>query len=153
EHERGGGAVPERVDDKPGLEDVDSAREPALDDAPAASDCNHGYILAHSRRSAYARRVLFTPARHEPLHDRTFSESAARDAIGRIVERAAGELDRDDGRWPLDVADADAEGDGPGSGLYFGAAGIAWALGELEADGYAAGEVVDRAFVERLEER
>jgi hypothetical protein len=101
----------------------------------------------------YDRRVLFTPDRHEPLADRPYSEVAARAAIARIVERAVRELDRADGRWPLEPADALSEGDGPASGLHCGAAGVAWALEELAADGYAPAGVVDRALVEALEER
>jgi lanthionine synthetase-like protein len=97
--------------------------------------------------------VLFTPARHEPLGGPRFSEAAAREAIGRIAARAERELDTADGRWPLDPADVVREGEGPGSGVYHGAAGVAWALGELAAEGYVAPGVVDREFVEALETR
>jgi hypothetical protein len=96
--------------------------------------------------------VLFTPERHEPLAGPGFSEDAARAAIARFAERAERELDAADGRWPLDPEDALDDYEGPGSDLYCGAAGIAWALGELAADGYAETSV-DRAFVERLEEK
>jgi hypothetical protein len=96
---------------------------------------------------------LFTPARHEPLADGRFSEASAREAIGLIAARAEQELDRETGRWPLEPADALSEGDGPASGVYCGAAGVAWALGELAAAGYAASEMVDRELVEALEVR
>jgi hypothetical protein len=89
--------------------------------------------------------VLFTPARHEPLADRPFTEAAARDAIAVIAARAKHELDATDGRWPLDPADRESEDEGPASGLYHGAAGIAWALGELDPG------LVDRGLVEALE--
>jgi hypothetical protein len=95
--------------------------------------------------------VLFTPARHEPLADRRFSEAAAREAIVRIAARAERELDAADGRWPRDPADALSEGAGPESGLYCGAAGVVWALDELAAQGFLAPESVDGALVEALE--
>src|SRR3954447_14094389 len=84
-----------------------------------------------SRPEARAAAVLFTPERHEPLAGHRFSEDAAREAIARIVERAARELDRADGRWPLDREDARHEEEPPASDLYCGAAGVAWALAEL----------------------
>jgi hypothetical protein len=95
--------------------------------------------------------MLFTPERHEPLAVAWLGEAAARDAIARIADRAGRELDAADGRWPLDPEDAIREDDGPASDLYCGAAGIAWALDELASRGYS-DVVVDRAFVERLED-
>ena len=90
--------------------------------------------------------MLFTPERHEPVTGSPFVESGARAAIDRIVARTEAELDRADGRWPLDGADREREDEGPSSALYHGASGIVWALGEL------AGEpVFDRQFVESLE--
>jgi hypothetical protein len=96
--------------------------------------------------------MLFSPDRHEALSDRPFSEAAAREAIARIAARAERELDAADGRWPLDPADAE-EGAGPSSELYWGAAGVAWALGELANEGYVASAAVDRELVEALETR
>jgi len=90
--------------------------------------------------------VLYTPERHEPLVEHRFTEAIARVAIDRIVTRAERELDRADGRWRLDPDDAESEQDGPASGLYCGAAGVLWALGELGAH-------VDRATVEALEQK
>ena len=52
-----------------------------------------------------------------------------------------------EGLWPLDTADVDREGEGPTSALYHGAAGISWALGELDPG------LVDRELVEALEAR
>jgi hypothetical protein len=95
--------------------------------------------------------VLFTPARHEPLAGRRFSEAAAREAIARIAARAGRELDAADGRWPLDPADGDSAGSGPASRLYDGAAGVAWALDVLAAEGYVAPGLIDRGLVEALE--
>src|SRR5439155_5684893 len=73
--------------------------------------------------------------------------------ITRIAARTERELDAADGRWPLDPVDAGSEGAGPSSSLYWGAAGVAWALGELAAEGYVAPGVVDRELVEALEAR
>ena len=90
--------------------------------------------------------MLFTPDRHETLAGERFSEASAREAIARIAARAERELDTADGRWPLDPADAEREDEGPSGAVYHGAAGIAWALGELGAP-----DAVDRGFVEALE--
>jgi Lanthionine synthetase C-like protein len=97
--------------------------------------------------------VLFTPDRHEPLAERPFSEAAAREAIARIATRTERELDAAEGLWPRDPADAQSPGEGRASSLYWGAAGVAWALGELAAEGYLAPGVVDRGLVEALEAR
>jgi Lanthionine synthetase C-like protein len=94
--------------------------------------------------------VLFTPDRHEPLADRPFSEAAAREAIARIAARAEQELDAADGLWPRDPADVQRPGEGRASSLYWGAAGVAWALDELAAESYAARQLVDRELVEAL---
>jgi hypothetical protein len=91
--------------------------------------------------------VLFTPGRHEPLTGSPFREASAREAIERIVARAEGELDVADGRWPLDPADAEPDDEHAASCLYHGAAGIAWALGELDPG------LVDREFVGGLADR
>jgi hypothetical protein len=91
--------------------------------------------------------MLFTPTRHEPLVDRPFSEAVSQEVIERISARAERELDASEGRWPLDPADVEREGEVPASALYHGAAGISWALGELGPG------LVDRELVEALEAR
>jgi Lanthionine synthetase C-like protein len=91
--------------------------------------------------------MLFTPTRHEPLAGRPFSEAGTWEAIERIAVRAERELDPKEGLWPLDTADVEREGEGPASALYHGAAGILWALGELDPG------LVDRKLVEALEAR
>lgn len=96
--------------------------------------------------------MLSTPAFHAPLAGRPFSDAAARDAVARIAARAVDER-LADGRWPLDPADATREDEGPASGLYCGAAGVAWALDELADAGYAAPRLVDREFIGTLEAR
>lgn len=96
--------------------------------------------------------MLFTPERHEPLTDEPFTEAAAREAIERIAARAEAELDRADGRWPLDSEDRDTDDEGPPSVVYHGAAGIVWGLGELADKGYCE-PVGDRGLVEALESK
>jgi hypothetical protein len=88
--------------------------------------------------------MLFTTTRHEPLADRPFSEAVAHEVIERIAARAEQELDPVEIRWPLDPADVEREGEGPASALYHGAAGILWALGELDPG------LADRELVEAL---
>jgi hypothetical protein len=97
--------------------------------------------------------VLFTPARHEPLADREFSEASAREAIARIAARAEQELDAERGLWPRDPTDVIRRDEGPAASLYWGAAGIAWAYEELAAEGYVAHGFLGRELVEALEAR
>jgi hypothetical protein len=85
--------------------------------------------------------MLYTPDRHEPLPEQSFTEAAAHDAIARITARAEHELDASTGLWPRDPADAMRPGEGRAASLYWGAAGIAWALAEL-------GNIVDRDAVD-----
>jgi hypothetical protein len=92
--------------------------------------------------------MLFTPARHEPLGDTHFSDADARDAIARIGARADEELDTTTCLWPRDVTDEQNSGEGRASSLYWGAAGIAWALGELGVADY-----LTEDFLEALEQR
>ena len=91
--------------------------------------------------------MLFTPARHEPLVGRPFSEAFARAVVERIAVRAQRELDAAAGLWPLDPADAEREGEPRACALYHGAAGISWALGELDPG------LIDREVVDALETR
>jgi hypothetical protein len=92
--------------------------------------------------------MLFTPARHEPLADTRFSGGAARDAIARIGARADDELDASTSLWPRDSTDEQKPGEGRASSLYWGGAGVAWALGELQVADYVTAD-----FVEALEHR
>jgi len=96
--------------------------------------------------------VLFTPRRHEPVEGGRFSEAAALDAIARIAMRAEQELAAD-GLWPRDPADAQRPGEGRASSLYWGAAGVAWALDELAAESYVARGIVDPGLLEVLAAR
>jgi hypothetical protein len=96
--------------------------------------------------------VLFTPTCHEPLAGPRFSEGTALESIARITARAEQELAAD-GLWPRDAVDAQTPGEARASSLYWGAAGVAWALAELAAEGYVAREIVDRELVEALAAR
>jgi hypothetical protein len=93
--------------------------------------------------------MLFTADRHEPLRDARFSEGAARAAIERIAARAEEELDASTSLWPRDPTDELRPGEGRASSLYWGAAGIAWALAGLRAADYVTADFLD-ALLDRL---
>jgi hypothetical protein len=97
--------------------------------------------------------MLHTPERHEPLADDPFSDSAARAAIARIAARAGQELDRTDCLWPRDPTDEMQPGEARASSLYWGGAGVVWALGELRDAGHADADFMDLDFVQALERR
>src|SRR5215213_7103152 len=59
-------------------------------DSPRLTICRD---CASSGRPPSIARVLYTPARHEALAHRRFSEAAAREAIAHIAARAEQELD------------------------------------------------------------
>jgi lanthionine synthetase-like protein len=80
----------------------------------------------------YLYVVLYTRDRHEPLDEGRFTEANARAAITRIVERT--ERERSGTLWPRDREDRIGD-EGASASLYWGAAGIAWALGELGMQG------------------
>jgi hypothetical protein len=79
--------------------------------------------------------VLFDPTRHEPLLDRPWREAEARAAIERIAGDAEAQFSND--CWPVHPLDADVAGTEPRYSLYFGAAGVAWALHYLQRVGAA----------------
>jgi len=77
--------------------------------------------------------ALYDPARHEPLADTRWDESAARLAAGRIVAEAEAAFDPG-GLWPLHPRDLEAGDEARARGftsLYLGAAGTSWALSRL----------------------
>ena len=93
--------------------------------------------------------MLFTPSRHEPLGDARFSAGAAREAIARIAAHAKDELDATACLWPRDPTDELEPGEARASSLYWGGAGVAWALGELDAADYVTADFV-AALAHRL---
>lgn len=90
--------------------------------------------------------ALFDPARHEPLDTGlAWSEARAREAIHAIV-RDSEQARMPDGGWP--VHPLDEEGAVPRGGfksLYFGAAGVIWALWYLQREGAATPAALDPA--------
>jgi hypothetical protein len=85
---------------------------------------------------------LFRPAEHEPLQAAEWDSARAEEAIRTIVADA--EAAFDGSRWPWHPLDGDEDED-PVS-IYFGSAGVIWALHELGSSGWeeAAVALVDR---------
>jgi hypothetical protein len=88
--------------------------------------------------------VLYDPALHEQPTERAWDETWVRDAVVAIVDDAVAAYDPDD-FWPAN------EWDGyraalPLKNLYVGAAGMAWALVRLGADGIDPAAVALRAL-------
>jgi hypothetical protein len=79
--------------------------------------------------------VLFDPARHLAVSADAWDEGAARAAIREIVDDALERFDPDR-FWPAHPLDEAAAGR-PSTSLYFGAAGVLWALDHLRAAGAA----------------
>jgi hypothetical protein len=79
--------------------------------------------------------ALFDPDRHEALTDRAWDSGVVAEAIVRIVAETHAAASPE-GHWPEHPTDA-AEGEPPPMGLYFGAAGVAWALDYLACEGAA----------------
>jgi hypothetical protein len=76
---------------------------------------------------------LFEPDRHEPLLDRAWDAGVAADAILRIAAETHAAASPE-GVWPVHPDDA-ADGEPPAMGLYFGSAGVVWALDYLAREG------------------
>ena len=80
--------------------------------------------------------MLYAPSSHEPLTERPWDEDGVRAAIAEIVAETEGAFDEAE-LWPAHPRDLE---DGPlpaVSSLYLGAAGVIWALHELERAGLA----------------
>lgn len=78
--------------------------------------------------------MLFDPSAHEPLTDLVWDESRVRAAIGEIVTRTEAAFD-EGALWsahPLDLEDGPLD---RVKSLYLGAAGVIWALHELDRVG------------------
>jgi hypothetical protein len=82
--------------------------------------------------------MLHDPARHERLADIPWDESHARAAIARIVRETV-QAFTPEGWWPPHPRDLNPGDDPatPATPLYFGAAGVVWALRYLRAVGAA----------------
>ncbi len=76
--------------------------------------------------------MLFDPARHEPLVDRRWDADAARAAIAAIVDDTLAACSPD-GLWPPHPLDG--HGSAQSAELYFGAAGVIYALDWLARAG------------------
>jgi hypothetical protein len=82
--------------------------------------------------------MLHDPARHEALRPIAWDEPRVRTTIARIVDETAAAFSPAT-LWPVhprDLGDGD-DPDAPATCLYFGAAGVAWALDYLNAIGAA----------------
>ena len=77
--------------------------------------------------------MLYESARHESLASTAWSDDAAADAIARIAEDAVARFDPD-ALWPTHPMDEPKDAD-PYCMLYFGAAGVIYALRRLCATG------------------
>src|SRR4051812_30493280 len=86
--------------------------------------------------------MLHDPNRHESVIDIPWDEARARAAIERIV-RDTELAFTPDGWWPPHPRDLGPGDDpaAPATPLYFGAAGVVWALRYLRAVGAACGPI------------
>ena len=81
--------------------------------------------------------MLYDPARHEPLQAIEWDPGRARDTIERIVRDTEAHFSAQTW-WPVHPRDVEAgDADVPSTTLYFGAAGVVWALDHLRAIGAA----------------
>ena len=81
--------------------------------------------------------MLFIPERHEALRGAPWSESAARESIGRIVDATCKAFDQAT-LWPIHPRDLEpGQPAMPQASLYNGAAGVVWAMRRLQRDGMA----------------
>jgi len=96
---------------------------------------------AQGRRTAAALRYpvrmqpLFDPARHEPLAATPWHPDLAIAAITRIAAAAEAEFDDREGNWLLHPDDEPPHRGARSANLYWGAAGVVWALRHLAAAG------------------
>ena len=82
--------------------------------------------------------MLHDPARHEPLRSLPWDADRARETIDRIVRDTERRFESG-GWWPMHARDADGNDKAgePNYTLYFGAAGVVWALDYLHGVGAA----------------
>ena len=77
---------------------------------------------------------LLDAANHRPLAGARWSNRVAREAIARIVKDAVCAYGGRERLWPNAPEDLDGGADIPYRGVYFGAAGIGWALARLAGE-------------------
>ncbi len=82
----------------------------------------------------FARMQLYEPQRHERLSGADWSEARARAAIEQIVADTQRSFSVD-GLWPLHPFDVSPERPPSLKPLYYGAAGVIWALDHLARRG------------------
>lgn len=95
---------------------------------------------------------LFDRARHEPLLDAVWDEGAARQAIARVAAAARAAFTAEH-LWPIHPEDAEDGETGPHTGLYFGAAGVIWALDHLLREGAVGPGPTFAAHLDAVRER
>jgi lantibiotic modifying enzyme len=96
-------------------------------------------------------RVLFDPRAHEPLADAPWNAAEAEAAI-REIARDADDALREGEWWPLHPLDDDGKTPDAIHGVYFGAAGVLWALDHLAVAGlHEPGHDYARLATEALE--
>ena len=79
--------------------------------------------------------ALFAPERHEPLADSGWAEDRARAALARIVADTYAAYGGPQALWPIHPLDVSPERAAVLKPLYYGAAGVIWALRHLQAAG------------------
>src|SRR5581483_11209060 len=81
--------------------------------------------------------ALFEPERHEPLTDRPWDADIARAALERIVVETHAAYRGPDELWRIHPMDVSPERADVLKYLYYGAAGVIWALNWLADEGLA----------------
>ncbi len=96
---------------------------------------------------------LFEAERHEPLTSAPWSEAAARSCIQRIAAAAQAEFDAASGFWPTHALDDERMPRRRFADLYFGSAGVFWALRDLASQGALSTTIDARPWLPLLAER
>ena len=95
--------------------------------------------------------MLFNPDRHEPLAQIDWDAVRARAAIVDIVEDAQATLGTGIA-WPWHPLEDADEGEPPAKSLYFGAAGVLWAMWYLQQIGAVSLRIEPRDLIDRVHE-
>lgn len=94
--------------------------------------------------------MLYDPGEHRQLTGESWSEAGALRAIELIAGDAISAYRGPELVWPNAVEDVEGEADEPFRTVYFGAAGVAWALDQLARHGVAPEFLGARELAERL---